>query len=609
MEQENPSPETPFHQDPNAQQPSQALFYQNPSHIEATDMVIEQLGSEEFANTNISQLRKACQFKKALSLLEAEFDSKRASLGDFDVKLVPLLTQMAEVQIALAEYLKASDLCQRSDKILQASQEDPDYNTLMAHTCQIMALISRENQTYKEALDLINNSLALSSPDSLQNIEKYRIKALILCDLQQYKEALQEMQRSLDIVDKSTNTIDNIERARVYNTSGYIHSTIHDWKKAARAYVIAMEICRKSDLSLHIEMAKAHEGFGSFLIETNKSSPTVLSVTESALKIYDNCFGEDRHPARISSFLLLARYFKQKKESSKAKDYIMLAVEEGEAFYGSDCEKIREVRLSAARVVGNRQLKEYLVSPIMETSTEHKNGRELLNLFLQKFDACLLCGGYQVFSFLFLEALNAIKNMYGERSLEMVKIYERMVIFYQGTKQLKKMIEYLGRIIDIYKEFFGENHIEIAKAYLTFSGIYSAQKKFSQAIPYLEQALKIQVEFYGEAHLAVAETYTLLANAYGFAGEQSKSMRTHLKVLRIQEKIGDEKIYETYESMGMLYAKMNDAKSSGSCFRKSYQVARAKLGIRDERTLDTKEFSEFNAEEKDMLENTQDVFE
>jgi len=609
MEQGSAFPDITLQQDSETQQPSQALTQQNSSLMGETGRMIENSGSEDISNINISQLLKVCQFKKALLLLEAEFDSKQASLGEFNTQLVPLLNQMAEVQIALAEYSKATDLSHQSVKTLESYQEDPDCSSLLAQAFQSLALISRENQDYREALDLINKSLALPSPDSLQNIEKYRIKALVLCDLQYYKEALQEIQRSLDIVNKSIDTIDNILRVRAYNTLGDIHSTLRDGQQASKAYETASKICRKYDLDFHVEMAKSCEGFGRCLVEAKRSSPVVFGLGESALNIYDKCFPEARHPARIPSFLLLGQYFAQQKKSSRAKEYVMLAIEECEMFYGADCEKIREVCLSAAKVMGVTKIQEDLVAPIRETSTEDKNGRELLNLYLQKCDAYLLCGQYQDFGNTYPHALSAIKSIYGERSLEMVKIYERMVVFYQRKKQPKETSQYLVRIIEIYKEIFGDTYIEIAKAYLTFSGVCNAFKAFLQTTLWLQQALKIQVEFYGEVHPSVIETYILLANAYGFNREPSKSMKTHLKVLRIQEKIGDEKMYKTYEAIGMLYSKFNDTKSSGSYFRKSYQMARVKLGMRDERTLDTKEWSEFNAEEKDLLCKGQEITE
>jgi len=387
----------------------------------------------------------------------------------------------------------------------------------------------------------------------------------------------------------------------VYNTLGEIRSTVSDWHQAKIAYETAMEICRKYDLSFHIEMAKACEGLGYSLIETKKSLPIVLILAQSAEKIYEKCFGEDPHPAQVSRFLLLARYFRQQKKPSKMYEYINLALEEGEACYGTGSEKIREVHLSAGKAAGKVYFKEYMVNPVLQTSTMGKNGRELVNLYLQQCDACLFCKDYDLFEVIFPEAVDTIKSLYGDISLEMAKIYGRIIRFYKRKKQLKKMIEYLGPIIVIYKEIFGDNHIEIARAYLMFSGIYLIQKKFPQAIPYFEQALKIQVEFYGEVHPTVIETMILFANTYEFAGEYLKSIKAHFKALRIQEKIDDEKIYETYEAIGMVYTKFNDFKSSGSYFRKSYQMARVKLGMNDAKTLDTKEWSEFNAEEKDLL--------
>ena len=255
MEQENPSTEFSSQQNSDTQQPSQTI----PQDTEAPDMMIENADSEGFSKMNLSQLLTISQFKKALSLLEAEFDSKQASLGESHIELIPLLNQMADIQISRAQYSKASELCQRSEQILQNYQENPDYNSLMAHTLQNMAVISRENKNKKEALDLINKSLTLSPPESLQNIEIHRIKALVLCDFQQYKEAQQEIQKSIDVLDKSTNPIDKV---RVYDTMGEMCSANDDWDQAKIVYESALKFGKEHELNSHAEMAKVYEGLG-----------------------------------------------------------------------------------------------------------------------------------------------------------------------------------------------------------------------------------------------------------------------------------------------------------------------------------------------------------
>jgi len=593
--------------DSDPKQPSQTLLQQNSSHIGATEMITTNLGTKDSSEINISQLMKACQFKKALSLAETKFNSKLGILKESSTKLVHLLNQMAEINIALAKFPQALELSHKSEQILNNSPQDSNYNSSIAYIYQNMALILRENHDFKEALDLINKSFDQYPRKGFQNIEIYRIKALILNDMKHYKEALEEIHKSVEIVDNSIDQIDNLEKVRVYNTLGSIHSTMKNWEKAKIAYETAMEICQKYDLTFHVEMAKACEGLGETFLEAKRSSAVVLSLGESALKIYDNCFGEDRHPARISSFLLLVKYFKQQKEPSEVLKYTNMALQEGKVLYGANSDKTREVRLRIARAAGYTQIVTTLLKPIIENGEAGKNDKELGALYLQMCEASLSCGDYDFFYKISRKAVEKLKELYGDMSLEMAKIYEEIARYYQKKKQMNKALYFLGQCVEIYKQLFGKSHLEIARLSLVISGIYCKKKDFPQSILYLEQALDIQAEFYEETHPEVIENYILLANAYGFNGEHSKSIKTHFKVLRIQEKIGDEKIYETYEAIGMLYSKFNDAKSSGNCFRKSYQMARVNLGMDDVRTLDTKEFSEFNAEEKDMFCHEQEI--
>jgi len=599
MEQENPISDHSF-QEADIEQPSQTFPLTNLSQNHCNNTMIN---SDIFFRAEITQFLKNCEFQKALDYLELQLSAQEKQFGEHSIHIVPLLNLVAEMNLALANFSIVSDLSQRSEQILATHQEDPITRPLLAHAYQNLAVVHQENLEYKEALEMINKAQAIYLELSHQdNFESYCVKVTILSELKRYKEAFEAIQKSLEIIEKSIDKIDQYLAARVYNTLGYLNRIVNKMDEARKAHQKALEICQKFGYNDHVEEANAQVGIGWTL-----TGEEVLDYANLAMEIYEKCF-EKAHPGKISALLLLAKYSDERKRKKDKAKYTKLIMEKSQEVYGPESARTRAVYIETAILVADKKTAECLLKQIAKISREKMSEKELGLLSIQTCEASSLYGNLLKENI--SEALMINTKLHGRVSMEVAKLYAMLAGLYLngGRKSQREVIKWFLESLEIYREVLGDDHIENATRYLFLAKCFYTQKDCKKAIIYCENSLKIRRDFYGDIHPLTVENYIFFANAYSETKEYKKSIQAHRKVLEAHQKTNVEMVYDTFESIGMVYLKVSDRKNAEVYFRKAYQMARVKLGPNDEKTVDTREFSEFGDEERCMLEKNDSLF-
>ena len=169
-----------------------------------------------------------------------------------------------------------------------------------------------------------------------------------------------------------------------------------------------------------------------------------------------------------------------------------------------------------------------------------------------------------------LKSKEVVKELFGEESKELAKIYNRIASVYRNQGAYEKALKLHLQALEIAER---NQYISLKQNCYNFLGIlYNDQDEHQKALEYYFKSLEINQA--QKDQLGISTDCNNIGLAYSSLGEYEKSLEYHLKCLAIQEKENvKEDLPYSYINIGELFASQGKATEGLDYVRKGLPLA------------------------------------
>lgn len=370
------------------------------------------------------------------------------------------MTLMKQAQYAKSfEHLtKALDSVQL---LLNDKKDDAEYFQVYANILRGLAEFYMNQDQYTEALDRVNQSLAIIAPIKEKTDKEfalsYNIQGRIFSLQGKYEEAIKTIEKALEILKM---TGQSLELARAYYNLASAYNYLSQSDKVEENSKQSLEIYCQCSGPRHPEAACVYDMLGT--VNLNKGyNEKALKNYRRSLKIRET-FLDKIHPDLASSYENIGIIFYKNGNYQQALEYYNKSLEMRKSFF-------TENHLDIASSYNNIGITYY----------EQAN----YTLALENFE----------------KSLNIRLKFYGQEDhTEVASSYNNLGNVHESMGEYSKAIDCLNNSLRIRIKCFGQNHIEVSAAYNNLAAIYHHLGQHKNAFENYIKSLRIFESATGE---------------------------------------------------------------------------------------------------------------
>ncbi len=182
---------------------------------------------------------------------------------------------------------------------------------------------------------------------------------------------------------------------------------------------------------------------------------------------------------------------------------------------------------------------------------------------------------------LYLQALEINKNIFGEEHQNYASSLNNLATLYYAMANYKKAKTLYLHALDITKKVLGEEHPVYATSLNNLAILYEDLGNYEVAKPLILKALEIRKKTLGEEHLDYATSLNVLAGLYRANGEYEKAESMYLQAIEIFKKVlGEEHPYYAFSlnNLAQLYQDLGNYKEAELLYLQALEIRKKTLG-------------------------------
>ena len=380
--------------------------------------------------------------------------------------------------------------------------------------------------------------------------KSYSDHAYIQYKMQNYSEALQAEQRSIDTKLKLFGE-EHSSTADSYHLLGGTQHALGDLSSAIQSTQRALDIRRKLFGEEHSSTADSYHLLG-VTQHAQGDFASAIQSTQRALDIRRKLFGEE-HSSTADSYHLLGVTQHEQGDFTSAIQSAQRALDIRRKLFGEEHSSTADSYHS----LGVTQKEQGDFASAIQSAQR---------------------------------ALDIRRKLFGEEHSSTADSYHSLGVTQNAQGDFTSAIQSTQRALDIRRKLFGEGHSSTADSYHSLGFTQHAQGDFTSAIQSAQRALDIRRKLFGEGHSSTADSYHSLGFTQHAQGDFTSAIQSAQRALDIRRKLFGEEHSSTadsYHSLGVTQNAQGDFTSAIQSTQRALDIRRKLFGEEHSSTADS----------------------
>ncbi|KAM7429374.1 hypothetical protein ABFA07_019768 [Porites harrisoni] len=396
-----------------------------------------------------------------------------------------------------------------------------------------------------------------------------------------------------DLVDLACNLLENIDetisgaltrKARIFDMSGKVYSSIGRYNQATELHEKALMIKKKIFGENHADVAKSYNDLAVVYYSQGEYNQA-KELLKKALMIRKKIFGENHDDVTTycnnlaSVYTRLGEYTQAKELHEKALMITKKIFGENHADVATSCNNLASVYTHLGEY---NQAKELFEKALMITKKifgeNHADVAACCNNLAFVYKSL---GKYNQAKELFEKALMIMKKIFGENHDDVATCFNNLASVYARLGEYNQAKELHEKALMITKKIFGENHADVARSCNNLASVYTHLGEYNQAKELLKKALMITKKIFGENHANVVTCCNNLASVYTHLGEYNQAKELFEKALMIRKRIFGENhanVATCCNNLASVYTRLGEYNQAKELHEKALMITKKIFG-------------------------------